>query len=582
MDHYIAYHSVELMGHDYEPTEQFHFFSRKAQSVLRRALGNRVWVVVGRRDGAATTFSLAGVFTPAKVRAESDGFGVVGPRTPFRPSIDVTARPWFQVLLQEQKNFSFGFNRIRNKEIVAELEQLFETPESNAVAVHDICVYAIRDGDKLEENWRQGDPFSFTERRTWARAAKELALARQCRAVLPIVFADARATKHLIFRGQIDDIHLFSMDGKSRTTVVASHLEKLARPPLKTQLTIANTGRRIPTGYIRSYVICRTPPWFASEGIVSPAGSPDRKQDRRNPVRAADLFQRLCPDPSVRSTCEDRLAQSICFAHRCAPASWEVTMFEDRLRLNVGQVEVLTLSASELRFIFSASTTMTVNRLLSVEFDPKNPVYPTVPRPSGVCGLNPANIQTVPKPFWNAHEAYIAAAADIKKVSPFKKSFSPAVIEYLKKSLGRQLPLPEYWMAGAPHCERPAASPPEEILPGSTFVEGNVTRIVVNRYERDPHAREACITHYGARCFPCGFDFGATYGQVVDGFIHVHHLKALSAIGAQYDVDPIRDLRPVCPNCHAVIHRREPPYSIEEMIALLQQNNRSEVPNKAF
>lgn len=582
MDHYIAYHSVELMGHEYEPTEQFHFFSRKPQSVLRRALGNRVWVVVGRRDGSATTFSLAGVFTPSEVRAESDGFGIVGPGTPVRPSIDVTARPWFQALLQEQRNFSFGLNRIRSKEIVAELERHFETPESNAAVIHDICVYAIRHGEALEENWRQGDQFSFTERRSWARAAKELALAKQSRVVLPIVFADARATKRLIFRGQIDDIRLLSTGGKSRTTVVASHLEKLARLPLKTQLTIADTGRRIPAGHIRSYVICRTPPWFFSEEIVSPASPPDRKQDRRNPVRAAELFQRLCPNPSVRSMCEDRLAQSICFAHRCAPASWEVTMFDDRLRLNVGQVEVLTLSASELRFIFSASTAMTTNRLLSVEFDPENPVYPAVPRPSGVCRLNLAHIQTVPNPFWDAHEAYIAAAADIKKVSPFKKSFSPAVIEYMEKSLGQQLPRQEYWMAGTPHRERPVASPPEEILSGSAFLEGSVTRIAVNRYERDPHAREACITHYGARCFACGFDFGAIYGQVVDGFIHVHHLKALSAIGAQYEVDSIRDLRPVCPNCHAVIHRREPPYSIEEMITLLQQNSRSEVPNKAI
>jgi hypothetical protein len=111
MDHYIAYHSVELMGHEYEPTERFHFFSRKAESVLRRALGNRVWVVVGKRDGSATTFSLAGVFTPSEVRAESDGFGVVGPGTPFRLSIDVTTRPWFRALLREQQNFSFGFKR---------------------------------------------------------------------------------------------------------------------------------------------------------------------------------------------------------------------------------------------------------------------------------------------------------------------------------------------------------------------------------------------------------------------------------------------------------------------------------------
>ena len=79
----------------------------------------------------------------------------------------------------------------------------------------------------------------------------------------------------MIFRGQIDDIRIRSTDGKAQTIVVASHLEKLARPPLKTQLTIADTGRRIPGGYIRSYVICRTPPWFGSAEVVLPASPPE-------------------------------------------------------------------------------------------------------------------------------------------------------------------------------------------------------------------------------------------------------------------------------------------------------------------
>ena len=40
----------------------------------------------------------------------------------------------------------------------------------------------------------------------------------------------------------------------------------------------------------------------------------------------------------------------------------------------------------------------------------------------------------------------------------------------------------------------------------------------------------------------------------VEGLIHVHHLKSLAEIGHSYQVDPIKDLMPVCPNCHAVIH----------------------------
>ena len=34
--------------------------------------------------------------------------------------------------------------------------------------------------------------------------------------------------------------------------------------------------------------------------------------------------------------------------------------------------------------------------------------------------------------------------------------------------------------------------------------------------------------------------------------IQVHHLVPLSAIGKKYRVDPIRDLRPVCPNSRRV------------------------------
>jgi len=115
---------------------------------------------------------------------------------------------------------------------------------------------------------------------------------------------------------------------------------------------------------------------------------------------------------------------------------------------------------------------------------------------------------------------------------------------------------------------------PEEISSGSTYTEGSVQRILVNRYERDPSARKDCIRHYGATCFICHFDFAAEYGGDMAGFIHVHHLKLLSSIGADYEVDPIQDLRPVCPNCHAALHRKDPPYNLEEVQQLLEDAKR--------
>lgn len=62
-----------------------------------------------------------------------------------------------------------------------------------------------------------------------------------------------------------------------------------------------------------------------------------------------------------------------------------------------------------------------------------------------------------------------------------------------------------------------------------------------------------------------GLDFGQTYGEVADGLIHVHHRRPLSDIGEGYIVDPITDLIPVCPNCHAVMHLRKEPYGVEDI-----------------
>ena len=110
----------------------------------------------------------------------------------------------------------------------------------------------------------------------------------------------------------------------------------------------------------------------------------------------------------------------------------------------------------------------------------------------------------------------------------------------------------------------------DEVDAEAVYQEGAVRQVMVNAYERNPQAREQCITLHGLRCRVCSFDFEASYGAAGAGYIHVHHLRPLSDIGEQYEVNPQRDLCPVCANCHAVIHRRKPPYSIEEVKAMLK------------
>lgn len=105
---------------------------------------------------------------------------------------------------------------------------------------------------------------------------------------------------------------------------------------------------------------------------------------------------------------------------------------------------------------------------------------------------------------------------------------------------------------------------PDDIEDKDLF-EGTKKQITVNAYERSSQARQECINKYGYKCIICKFDFEDTYGEIGKNFIHVHHIKPLSEIDENYKINPIEDLRPVCPNCHAMLHKRKLAYSIEEI-----------------
>jgi 5-methylcytosine-specific restriction protein A len=95
--------------------------------------------------------------------------------------------------------------------------------------------------------------------------------------------------------------------------------------------------------------------------------------------------------------------------------------------------------------------------------------------------------------------------------------------------------------------------------------EGAKRTIIVNSYERNSLARRLCIGHYGTTCSVCNFDFVKEYGEIGNGFIHVHHLTRVADIGKTYEIDPIKDLRPVCPNCHSMLHSGKDALTIEEL-----------------
>lgn len=110
------------------------------------------------------------------------------------------------------------------------------------------------------------------------------------------------------------------------------------------------------------------------------------------------------------------------------------------------------------------------------------------------------------------------------------------------------------------------------------LVEGARQEIYTTVYERNPKARTACLEAHGYSCVVCGFNFENVFGAIGKEFIHVHHVKPLFEIGDEYSVDPINDLKPVCPNCHAMLHRLtdEGFMSIEDLRDILKRHSHRE------
>lgn len=106
----------------------------------------------------------------------------------------------------------------------------------------------------------------------------------------------------------------------------------------------------------------------------------------------------------------------------------------------------------------------------------------------------------------------------------------------------------------------------------NSHLEGRKYRSMINKYERNPFNRELCLAANGYDCKICGMNFEDKYGNIGRDFIHVHHITPISKMGGQYIIDPIKELIPVCPNCHAMLHKIDPPFLPEELKKILINN----------
>jgi 5-methylcytosine-specific restriction protein A len=100
----------------------------------------------------------------------------------------------------------------------------------------------------------------------------------------------------------------------------------------------------------------------------------------------------------------------------------------------------------------------------------------------------------------------------------------------------------------------------------STFeVEGSMRHVQTRKYERSKFNRNIAIQLHGERCLGCGFHFREVYGDVGAGVIEVHHLIPVHLMEQARVVDPRTELVPLCSNCHTIVHKKDPPFTLSQL-----------------
>ncbi|WP_437497542.1 HNH endonuclease [Sorangium sp. So ce1099] len=430
----------------------------------------------------------------------------------------------------------------------------------------DLAIYVNASPARLEEASNGARPsVAIVENKRWVRGRQLLEQARENRLELPLIFAQFEPlTSWALARDIV--VH------ESTTEYRFAKLRRL-RGHRRSDLTLDSTGGPLPDSFIRSYAIVRTPPFLRRAFRTPESYEYERStrdmvadflrergfanvRDQRKPygesisqavyATAADgeriaMRVRLCWRRTGRAILEQTYSAAQ-LLHNIKNSGWEATLAE---KMEREQAKGIT-------------------HLLLVQRDQNEICYAALIPTEDVL------------PIWRDQRDMSQALIDAGQLGKREKNHAmngtsptlwlqddraPAVAEVLWKH---------------PRVRDVAAMPklspeplPNEVSSPERVIEGARSQIVVNAYERDSRARRACVAHHGTRCSACGIALGEVYGEIAAGLIHVHHLRPLSEIRGEYELDPIKDLRPVCPNCHAVIHRRSPALTIEEVRAVL-------------
>lgn len=102
-----------------------------------------------------------------------------------------------------------------------------------------------------------------------------------------------------------------------------------------------------------------------------------------------------------------------------------------------------------------------------------------------------------------------------------------------------------------------------DYVPECDVDEGSESEYKIKARERSSVLRKYAFDYFKSKnqikCDICGFDFENVYGLMGKDYIEIHHIIPISLYKAKGDKkslsEAIKNLMPVCSNCHKIIHK---------------------------
>lgn len=169
-------------------------------------------------------------------------------------------------------------------------------------------------------------------------------------------------------------------------------------------------------------------------------------EERASEENARLVFEYIFANEQIIKTSAQILADAIMLAHQMGDQCWSLTLFPDRIQLNVGPVEVLAFIYDEIFLVLDGSHhSDLVKSGLSPYITPAGILYRSVPGEQVQCYLPAEKLDDLYPTIAEQHRTFIQMAAKRRKKSTWHASFSPGVILYLNRLLGISLPVPAYF-----------------------------------------------------------------------------------------------------------------------------------------